>query len=616
MGGLNGIDMVAIGHADNRDWRPSQVAALERWVEDSGVLVLFPGPDFEALRDSPLEKLVPVRMFGTRKQNRVVLRRDTGGWEIPLSHYVDVIESEVCDGEVLLRDGGLPMVVKKRVGTGAVYFCAFPGSVLDQWEGRGMFLAWLLRGHGRGEPFADSQLLDSASGLLGEVAGTKVARPAFVVATLGGFFVLALVSLVWTGIKGRAERAWAVIIPVGLVLALVSYGVGRHYGEPVGLSINELAVVAAASGSSTAARNALLGVHSPTEFMGSLTAADEDALLAPGGGATDRTSTASDVLETRPALRVRDVRVPARGFPHFTVASRVDMVGAVSAEFQLGEKGLGGTIVNNTDMALKDCLLCVNSYPYLVKDLAPGQSVQMTLSDQNVRGRGAFAPQTVVGQRDRMRSQIIADLFSAGTMRGSTPWSVSLLLCGWPERKFIRESLTGGRQQSVTERSVSLLCIDAVVRPAEPGTTVLIPRAFCTTDSLLGEVALAAETALRGSGEWALSILLPDFASNVVVEEAEVNLWARVPACELTVSGRDQESGGLVVLDRLRAPDGRIRVTVPDAKRFQDRSLNTLNLHIQARPIGAESASGAQGVPVGDTVEIKEVSATLRGRAM
>ena len=55
---------------------------------------------------------------------------------------------------------------------------------------------------------------------------------------------------------------------------------------------------------------------------------------------------------------------------------------------------------------------------------------------------------------------------------------------------------------------------------------------------------------------------------------------------------------------------------VPDAKRFQDRSLNTLNLHIQARPIGAESASGPQGVPAGETVEIKEVSTTLRGRAM
>jgi len=616
MGGLNGIGMVAIGHADHRDWRPGQVAALERWIEDGGVLVLFPGPDFEALRDSPMERLAPVRMFGTRKQNRVVLQRDSGGWEIPLRRYVDVIESEVSDGEVLLHDNGLPMVVKKRVGMGAVYFCAFPGSVLNRWQGRGMFLAWLLRGHGRGEPFADSQLLGSASGLLGEVAGTKVAPPSFVVATLGGFFVLALVSLVWTGIKGRGERAWAVIIPVGLVLALLSYGVGRHLGEPVGLSINELAVVAATSGSSTAARNGLLGVHSPTEFMGTLTAADEGALLAPGGGTTGRTSTASDVLETRPVLRVRNLRVPARGFPHFMVSSRVELGGTVSAEFQLGEKGLVGTVVNNTTVALKDCLLCVNSYPYLVGNVAPGESVQTTLSDQNVRGKGAFAPHAVVGQRDQMRSQIIADLFTVGPLRDPTPWSLSLLLCGWPERKFIPERLQGGEEQSVTERSVSLLCIEAVVRPAEPGTTVLIPRAFCPTDSPPGGVALAAEMALRETGEWELSIRLPDFASNVVIEQAEVHMWVRVPEYELTISGRDQETGELVVLGRLRSPDGKRQVMVSDAKRFQDRRLNTLNLHIQARPVGEESVGGAWRRPEGDTLEIREVSATLRGTAM
>jgi len=616
-GGLECMGAVAIGHERHERWRPSQAEALRTWLASGGVLLIFPGRDYDALRNSPVEGLLPVRIFGVRKQKHLTLKDSLNAWEVPLRDYVDVLEVELRDGETLLRDGEFPMVVRKTVGMGAIYFFAFHGSALDQWPERGPFLARVLRGHERIKPFSQSELVNKGPAMLDDVAGADVAPRSFVFVTLGGFFLLAAIALSLAHWRGRTELAWGVIILSGIVIAGISYRAGLSYRKKVGLSLNEIAVIASGSGSNLAYRSGVLGVHAESTTEGQLVADSKNALFTvsaresgEGGQITN------SFFRMGSLLRLVGLRIMAGAFPRYGVDSVVDLGGSVVAELQLGPEGISGTISNETPLTLEDCLCVVNSYPYVIGDLAPGQSVSQTLSDDNVKSKDDFTTEAVLGSQSRTRKLITTSLFRTEQERTFAPWAQRLFLLGWPRRDFIVEELQGPDVRDVVRRSIAVLCVEARVRPAQPGTNVFIPRAFSTPglrpagSTITFDVAPPLTQTMPMQTD--LYFFLPEFASNVELVEADLQISAWALGYNVILSGRDQVSGERVELASWRDLDGRASVVIEDAGRFQDKVRSALVLELRAMPLEAEG--GATPGPLKAWV-LKETSVALKGVA-
>ncbi len=615
--GLDSMSVVAMGPLDHEQWRPSQVDALVAWLESGGVLLFFPGTDIESLKGSRVEKLLPVRVFGSRKQNHLTLQDSLNRWEVPLKDYGDVLEVEVRQGETILRSGELPMVVRRRMGMGAIYFFAFPGSALDQWKQRGPLLARVLRSHERLKPFSQSGLADKGPEMLDDVAGAEVAPPSFVVITLGIFSIIVVLSLLVTRWRGRSEVAWAVIIPVGLVIAVIAYRVGVSYRKKVGLSLNEIAVLSTSSASSRAFKSAVLGIHTEKNLKGELVATCPNTLFtANTHGAREGGKVSREFLEVGPVLRLTNLRISGGDFPRYVVDSILDLGGSVVADLQLGEGGISGTITNNTPMELRNCLCAVNSYPYLVGDLSPGQSVRVRFSDDNVKSKADFTAEAVLGSRSRTRKLIITNLFKTDQEHVFAPWAQRLFMLGWADRGFACEELLGVRGKDVTRRSISVLCVEVLVRPATAGTAVHIPRAFCTAAlrpvGSFGTFGLSSLVATAMPTRAELHFYLPEFASNVEVSEAELHISARAPGYTLVVRGRDQQAGGAIELARWENPAGRESILIEGARRFQHTAKRALVLELEVIPVERESAGPAKQPP---GWSLREASVALRGIA-
>lgn len=622
--GLDSISAVALGELAHKNWRPRQIRALKTWMRSGGVLLVFPGEHYERLEGSRLEELLPVQIFGSRRQNKLSLRGDRGNWDISLEDYVHVLETEKTDGDTVLTNGELPMVVEKRYGLGAIYFFAFPGPALDQWENRGTFLARLLRTHERLKPLSQTGLLEKGPEMLDEVAGAEVAPRSFVVYTLGGFFVLALVSLLTAHWVRRTELAWAVIVPAGVVVALISYRVGGSYREKVGFSLNEIAILSSSSESPLAFRSAILGLHTEETLRGEFVAGRQGVLFTSiarsekeGGEFT------TDFIEVSPRFRAKNMEIQAGAFPRYVVDSLVGVDEGLKAELQLGPDGLSGTVANRSNLNLDHCMMAINSYPFTsgqMQSLNPGSSVNVRLNAETMKSRGDFTTEVLLGTTSRTRKRIIKHLFTPIPTQPFNPWTRRLFLLGWPDRDFISESLEGTGKGNLTKRSISLMCVEATVKPAEAGQKVRIPRAFSIPALRPGRSPTAFRlTSYLGQTmppETGLLFYLPPFASNVDVERATLHLQLDAYGQAVTVNGVDQETGEKVRLARLENPTGRRKISIPQAGRFQDNQHGMLVLDLTTEGLGQSGESTGQVTAVGGASwGMQSASVTLEGTA-
>jgi hypothetical protein len=163
-------------------------------------------------------------------------------------------------------------------------------------------------------------------------------------------------------------------------------------------------------------------------------------------------------------------------------------------------------------------------------------------------------------------------------------------------------------------RGQTLLCLEAPVRPAAPGTKVTIPAAFIPVDIRFGQRGafkpIDPDTGL--DPRVTLGAFLPAFAGNVSIERAEVQLSGSTGGIGITLSGRDTETGELVRLKAGSFSGGRWKVEVKDAGRFFDTRLNALVLELQLE--GGRTEAGALALSQ-DPWHLRDVSVTIHGTA-
>ncbi|MDP6439885.1 MAG: hypothetical protein QGH74_09640, partial [Candidatus Brocadiia bacterium] len=613
--GYDSMAGVILGPLSEDALRPRQVQALRSWVETGGILLLAPGSEYDTLRGSPLEPMLPVRIFGARRKERLALKGAGGLWKVTLSSPINVAEVEPLPGtQVLYRDGELPMVVRRRLGRGAVCFMAFPADSLRLWAGRHALLADLLLEPGPLRPFRETELAVTGVDRLGEVAGAEIASPSYVVASLGGYFLAAALVLWLLRRRGRAELAWAVILPLGLLVAFVSYRVGLKYQGKIGLSVNEFGLATGMAGSSRVLHAGLIGVHSAQQTTGLLRAEDSGTLLAGERGAGTEVFR-TETFETEPRFELRDCVTTPGGMTTYGARTVMDLEGSLKADLQLGEDGVSGTIRNATGVLLADVMVVAGRYPVVVGNLPDGQTRRVELANKGggFDPRGDFATSAVLGSQERMRKAVVGSLRTPHGDNLSASWVYRPHVLAWIPRPFSPVSFITTAGKPVV-RGQTLLCLEAPVRPAAPGTKVTIPAAFIPVDIRFGQRGafkpIDPDTGL--DPRVTLGAFLPAFAGNVSIERAEVQLSGSTGGIGITLSGRDTETGELVRLKAGSFSGGRWKVEVKDAGRFFDTRLNALVLELQLE--GGRTEAGALALSQ-DPWHLRDVSVTIHGTA-
>jgi len=618
-GGFGAAEAVMLGSPPPGGLRPRQVHALEELVEAGGLVLFCPDDGgYKGLDDPLLDRLLPVRPFGVRRQAHLALSRGEQSWEVPLQDGVDLIESEPVEGaEVVYWAGGVPAVVRKRIGAGEVCFLAFPGSALGRWGGAAGLMADLLRHRSRPRPFDDTGLRISGPEVLGQVAGGRVAPPGFVLGTLGGYLVLVAFMLWWMRRKGRTELAWAVILPAGLLIAFISYRVGLGYQEKIGLSLNEFGMGFGAAGSRGALRTGLVGLHSPTEVKGVLTSGSADTLLSSGHDPAHSMNVFGiETFKTEPVLEVVGYSAEPGQMTLYRVESLVDLGGSVQADLQLGPDGVSGSITNGMTRGLEHAMVVVNGYPFALGDFAPNQGRKVELTEGHSGARNDFASAGVMGTQAQLLRGVVSALHIRYANRPQVPWIRNPHLVGWSGRPMVGERFRPEGEESVYIRSAGILLMELPVRPADAGTRVSVPRAFVPIgilNPLRGNFAAIDPSEALGR-DIALGLFLPEFAGNVSVERAQLSLSCRARGLEVALMGRDMRTRALVPIDSAVDPGQKWNVTVTDPGRFFDDRIKAVILQLRVRPKGEQNGGAGAREPE-QMWHLLDASAVLEGTA-
>lgn len=135
--GYDAVEMVVVHDTSFQRLRATQVAALERWVVTGGTLVFTGGTDALQHAGAGLGRLLPVEITGLGERADLPSLASFLGLPRGPRGRIILALSRVTTGTVVSSQEGVPTIVERRLGRGAIWFTAFDPALapLDSWDG-------------------------------------------------------------------------------------------------------------------------------------------------------------------------------------------------------------------------------------------------------------------------------------------------------------------------------------------------------------------------------------------------------------------------------------------------------------------------------------------------
>ena len=242
---------------------PSQAEALREWVSSGGRLIVATGQSWEGAAKGFLADLLPGDLAGSFQISDLERLEMVGKERFDADAGLLVTRIQNMDGEVLLRSGTTPLVVRHTVGFGEVIWLAFDPtkSPFAKWRGAEAFWDWLFRLELPDVVAADSNnervfepdmlstydrggsIVAGLSQALGDFPKVKPISFAFVVVFL--LFYVVLIGPVDYFVLKRLkhlEWTWFTFPSVAIVATLVAFWAIQS-SRAVQLYVNQVSVV-------------------------------------------------------------------------------------------------------------------------------------------------------------------------------------------------------------------------------------------------------------------------------------------------------------------------------------------------------------------------------------
>ncbi|MBN2117982.1 MAG: hypothetical protein JW730_15500 [Anaerolineales bacterium] len=381
------LDALIVSNVDTGTLTPEQRQALKSWVAAGGKLLIAGGIHWQSTV-AGLKDLMPVDLTTTSRVGSLSQLQAYVKDETPLDSEATLARGRVrAKAQVLLSQDGVPVIVQKPLGFGAVYFFAADPALqpLSNWGGMKEVYEHLLGSKSQVPVWAAGSWYGyRANQALATIPELGLPSILYICGLLG-FYIVVIGPLNYFILRRmkRRELAW-VTIPVLVVLfTCLAYGTGFTYRGATPI-LNRLAVAQAWDGVDEAQIQALVGVYSPVRAKYDLEASNGfvlqpfkngDTGLQAGNHWTTLQQGASMVLPEVPleigAMRAVMVKgsMPALEFSH-------DLVITLSRSTPV----LTGSITNKSQYSLKDAILVTSGNWTRLGTIAPGETKSARVS--------------------------------------------------------------------------------------------------------------------------------------------------------------------------------------------------------------------------------------------
>ena len=440
--GYDGVDAVVVHDTYFQQLRTDQVDALERWVVTGGVLVFTGGA--AALQHEPagFGRLLPVRVSGLVQRSGLPVAAAAGS-ERRMPGRVEVAQSTVLQGTVLASDGGLPVVVRRQLGRGAVWFLAFDPSVppASAWDGTLSMWRTILEGDRvpalgaayRSLP-AESAIQDPWIAALLDSGPASFPPVAALLVFVGGYLALLVPLLAARRQRRMKGRVRLLLLGALSVCACLAAWVvfSRLLFRP-GLQVVDAAMVDARSGDGLAVVTEKVAWFSASTGTVELRLGSTDAVVqaAPWRARPDspwvQPHLDVDLGASAAVLRGLDLE---RMVPRLLAFQDV-VAFPVSVHVQADAGRVEAAVTNGEAQTLLGCYFLVSGRAYPLGDIAAGGSLRKAFDESAA---------LVAGEADRRRAALFKALEGEEDPAGRPP-----RLVGWLAGPVLPLVLGGAR---------------------------------------------------------------------------------------------------------------------------------------------------------------------------
>ncbi len=372
------LDVLILNNVDSARLTGQQQEALRGWLGLGGRLVVTGGPGWQQTA-AGVQELLPVTVEGsTSVPDLPALAQRVGVPFRDPGPYL-VAQSALRSGAIILGEGDLPLLARREIGRGAVYFLALDPTLAPLLDWRGSEPLWAeiagvtvpepIWAHGPQNPYMATEALSSLPALaLPSVLGLLFFLGLYVVIVgPANYYVVRRL--------GRRELAWVTIPALILIFSALAYVAGFQLrGNDV--ILNQISVAYGAIDGSQAHTTTLLGIYSPRRAVYDVQL-PADSLVRPfsrnfgeisGSGSEEAISQGANVT-------LQDVRVDVSGIETY-VANSYEPLPPFDGLARLSLDGSDARIEidvqNNSDFALEKAGILVGGSFISLGDLQPG----------------------------------------------------------------------------------------------------------------------------------------------------------------------------------------------------------------------------------------------------
>lgn len=594
MSGYLAADTLVLADTGTDQLSIFQQKAIVEWVQAGGLLIFSPGTDVFRYDGTILGDILPVRPTGVRMVNNLHCLDRFGTFSMDKS--IPVLESVFIDGDILLSEGDMPVVVLKSIKLGTVLFVA-PDMTDDgfrKWGGFKDFFVYLSDRQSNMLPNEERLMARESERILNSFAGLKVPKRRSVVIYLLVVMAVILVPPYLLRKTGREGIGWAAVLGACVVFTLAAHAAGKRMKGIDHVSVNEIYFAKTVSGWSKAKHAGFAGIITPRRISTDIMSNSHNIVLdamgrSMGGGAV---TVFENVIEDMAS--VRRFLVNENSMRAFTYKGLADLGGSVSGKCLFTQEGLVLRVRNDLPCALNDGFLKFNRLVLNVPDIAPGEETEVVYgSSSSPAGLPSYTQHTLSGREGIIRSQLRKCFFpdpAAGSSKQGAAFSMlrnpirysGAAFFSWPRRTSGCFRITDGEEA----RSVGLLGVRLPV--TREGKQILVPRGVCEM-KILSKMAFESR-----SGEVMRGLFPAQFEVEFILPDACIGM--RADRLRIFWDFRSKNTKAKIEIGR--AAGGKVEyadvgqdnvIDVPDAGRFVDGGNTGVTLKISME--GPEGAS-------------------------
>ncbi len=464
---LRNFDAIVIDNFTTQTLASDQIAALQSWVNQGGVLIVTGGPEWQRTIGHLPSSLLPMVITGT----------DTlpaGTHLLPVSGPVkssqaDTVQSPVTisvakpqvDSNILLKAGNIPLITTTIEGLGTVFYLAYDPALepFVGWTGTSQLWSGLmLRALG-------DQILSNSTGssvtwqgnAYGNTMDTLLKSffpnaypPNWLILVLLLSYILLLgpIRLIFVRKLKKRDWSWRIVLTTIVVFTLLSYGLAL---QQKGTSIvsSSISVIQLNRPDTTGSAEHV------TTYIGVFVPSQGDFIVHIPGSNLVQPSSSQQQYQTYPyrsqtTAQQTIVQSAATGtdvdlkgvdiWTARTLVAKHDLhtAGGITSNLSLQQNTISGTVTNTLPYALNDIYVLVGNDYKSLGNLPPNstQTVNLTLST-NLNGNAAN------GQQQTIADQIASKLGIVGS--SYSPYNTTSQIQDEPHRHAaMLEALSGG----------------------------------------------------------------------------------------------------------------------------------------------------------------------------